>query len=244
MSKIYEALERARNTRILPEKLSETPLPKTYASAQASLEMEEEMITLYQNITSLLPDVQTPSILFIGSHSNEGTSTITRNFAKTCSLALGKRVLLIDLDRSRPDFQVFIDAKPECDIEEVIKNDFPVEKTFCQVDESSLYVMPLFQQSIINPRTLDSAKNDNFWQQLRNRFDLIIVDSPPASIFPDGLAMARKVDGVILVIEAEKTRWPVILNVKEKIVKNGGNILGIVFNKRRFYIPEWLYKRL
>jgi Mrp family chromosome partitioning ATPase len=182
--------------------------------------------------------------MFIGSHSNEGTSTVARQLARTASLRLRKSVLLIDFDRSRPEFQVFVDVAPECSLEEVIKTDAPVERAYCQVEDSSLYVMPLFQQSSLNPRTLDSAKNDMFWETLRDRFDMIIMDTPPATLYPDGLAMVRQVDGVILVVEAEKTRWPVALSVKEKITKNGGNLLGIVFNKRRFYIPQWLYKRL
>jgi len=73
---------------------------------------------------------------------------------------------------------------------------------------------------------------------------LIIVDSPPASMFPDGPAIVSRLDGVILVVEAEKTRWHVALSVKEKILKSGGNILGIVFNKRRLYIPEFIYRYL
>jgi Mrp family chromosome partitioning ATPase len=52
------------------------------------------------------------------------------------------------------------------------------------------------------------------------------------------------VDGVVLVVEAEKTRWPVAENVRDKIKGSGGNILGIVLNKRRYYIPEWVYKKL
>jgi Mrp family chromosome partitioning ATPase len=52
------------------------------------------------------------------------------------------------------------------------------------------------------------------------------------------------VDGVIFVVEAEKTRWPVALAAKEKIVSHGGNILGMVFNKRRFYIPEFVYRKI
>ena len=202
------------------------------------------MLTLYQNITGLLPDVARPVVLVIGSHSNEGASTVSRQLAKTASLRLGKAVLLIDLDRSRPEFQVFVDVAPESNLEEVIRTDAPVEKSFCQVEDSSLYVMPLFQQSRLDPRTLDSAKDENFWAQLRDRFDLIIIDTPPATIFPDGISLVRQVDGVILVFEAERTRWPVALNVKEKILQHGGKILGVVFNKRRFYIPEWLYKRL
>jgi protein-tyrosine kinase len=64
------------------------------------------------------------------------------------------------------------------------------------------------------------------------------------SASPDGIAIARRVDGVVLVLEAEKTRGPVAENLKERIQKNGGNLLGIIFNKRRHYIPEFLYKRL
>jgi Mrp family chromosome partitioning ATPase len=244
MSKIYAALEFARSKRIIPDRPVEAPLPKTYREPEVDFGVAEEMLTLYQNITMLLPDVSRPVVMFIGSHSNEGTSTVARQLAKTASLRLGKSVLLIDLDRSRPEFQVFVDVAPECDLEEVIKTDAPVERAYCQVEDSSLYVMPLFQQSSLNPRTLDSAKNTMFWETLRDRFDMIIMDTPPATLFPDGLAMVRQVDGVILVVEAEKTRWPVALSVKEKIIKNGGNLLGIVFNKRRFYIPEWLYKRL
>ena len=207
-------------------------------------DLDEEMLTLYQNVTGVLPDVERPVVLVIGSHSNEGASTIARGLATTTSLRLGKTVLLIDLDRSRPKFQVFVDVEPETDLEEVVETNSPMEKAFCQVEDSSLYVMPLFQQSHSSPRTLDSAKDENFWAHLRDRFDIIIIDTPPATIFPDGISLVRQVDGVILVFEAERTRWPVALNMKEKILQHGGKILGVVFNKRRFYIPEWLYKRL
>ena len=244
MSKIYEALEIARKKRIIPEKHIEKPLPKDYSARGDGPDLDEEMLTLYQNITGLLPDVARPVVLVIGSHSNEGASTVSRQLAKTASLRLEKAVLLIDLDRSRPGLQVYADAKPECDLEEVIKTGAPVERSFCQVEDSSLCVMPLFQQSQLNPKTLDSVKDKNFWAHLRDRFDLIIIDTPPATIFPDGISLVRQVDGVILVFEAERTRWPVALNVKEKIIQHGGKILGVVFNKRRFYIPEWLYKRL
>jgi len=244
MSKIYEALEYARNKRMIPEKPIEVPLPKTYRTPESDIGVDNEMLSLYQNISALLPNVTHPVVMFIGSHSNEGTSTVARQLAKAASLRLGKAVLLIDLDRSRPEFQVFVDIAPEASLEDVMKSDAPLEKAFCQVEDSSLYVMPLFQQSSLNPRTLDSAKNAMFWETLKDRFDMIILDTPPATLFPDGLALVRHVDGVVMVVEAEKTRWPVALGVKEKIVQNGGNVLGIVFNKRRFYIPEWIYKRL
>ena len=45
-------------------------------------------------------------------------------------------------------------------------------------------------------------------------------------------------------VEAERTRRQVVENVKNKIARNGGNIIGVVFNKRKYYIPEFIYRRL
>jgi capsular exopolysaccharide synthesis family protein len=255
VSKIYDALEQARKEReaevIIPNHhndpsldLSMQPTPQDGAPPSAEVNVESEMITLYQTITASLPDIERRVVLFIGSRSNEGTSTISKNLARVCSLKLGKSVLLIDLDRSRPHLNVFKSTKPECGLEEVLQSGEPIDKAICQVEDSGLYVMPLFQQCMISPRTLDAAKNKDFWENLREKFDMIIIDTPPATLFPDGLAIAGIVDGVVMVVEAEKTRWQVALSVKEKIQKHGGNILGIVFNKREFYIPEFIYKHL
>jgi capsular exopolysaccharide synthesis family protein len=254
VSKIYDALEQARKERetelVMPDRFEPSldlpvqPISPDGERPGFDVSIEGDMITLYQTIAASLPEIEKRVVLFIGSRSNEGTSTVSKNLAKVCSLKMGKSVLLIDLDRSRPHLNVFKNVKPECSLEEVINSGEPLEKALCQVEESRLYVMPLFQQCMISPRTLDAAQNKDFWENLREKFDLIIIDAPPATLFPDGLAIAAIVDGVVLVVEAEKTRWQVALNVKEKIQQHGGNILGIVFNKRKFYIPESIYKRL
>jgi protein-tyrosine kinase len=248
VSKIYDALEQARKVRITEDfpKKPPPPLPVDLSprASAADTDMEQEMITLYQTITAALPDIDHRSVLFVGSRSNEGTSTIARQLAKAVSLRMEKSVLLIDLDRSRPDLHVYANLKPEVDAEDSLDNDVPFEKSLCRVEESSLYVMPLFQKTIVTPRNIDAAKGNAFWEPLKERFDLIIVDSPPATMFPDGPAIVSQVDGVILVVEAEKTRWQVAQNVKEKILQHGGNIIGVAFNKRRYYIPNFIYRLL
>lgn len=216
----------------------------TRDSANSEMEMEPEMIALYQTITAALPDIDHRIVLFVGSRSNEGTSTIARQLARVASLRMEKSVLLIDLDRSRPDLHVFSKSKPEINLQDSPDPEGQIELSLARVEGTSLYVMPLFWRTMITPKTIDYAKRDDFWESLKNQFDLIIVDSPPATMFPDGPAIVSRVDGVILVVEAEKTRWQVVLSVKEKIMKSGGNILGLVFNKRRLYIPEVIYRYL
>ena len=79
---------------------------------------------------------------------------------------------------------------------------------------------------------------------VRAAFDLIIIDSPPISESSAILAASSKVDGIILVMAAETTRWPVTARLKERIEKSGGHILGIVLNKQRHYIPDFIYRHL
>jgi protein-tyrosine kinase len=257
MSKIFDALENAQKEGIAGNIPIEAPPPPPvslpvdgHRGVRADIDMEQEMIALYQTITAALPDIDHRSILIVGSRSNEGTSTIARELAKVASLRLEQNVLLIDLDRSRPEHHVYTHFKTGSDIvvqspnTGVPKAQDTMENDLHQVEESSLYVMPLFQRTMITPRTLESAKDGAFWEPLKERFDLIIVDSPPVILFPDGPAIVSKVDGVILVVEAEKTKWQVALNVKEKIIKSGGNIIGTVFNKRKYYIPQYIYKYL
>jgi len=58
------------------------------------------------------------------------------------------------------------------------------------------------------------------------------------------LALVAKVDGVVLVVEAEETKWRTAGHVREQIERVGGNILGVVLNKRRYHIPQSVYKYL
>jgi Mrp family chromosome partitioning ATPase len=52
------------------------------------------------------------------------------------------------------------------------------------------------------------------------------------------------VDGVILVITYDKTRRQVAVRAKKDLEDAGANILGVVINRRKYYIPDWIYRRL
>ena len=204
----------------------------------------DKEIRLYQNLAVLIPDSSRKIIQFIGSREGEGTSTVIREFARVSASKFGKLVLLLDADQHHPTQHLFFNIQPECGWQEVLENNGPIDKALYQSGETRLFVSPSSQNFISNLHMLNSLLIDDFWKKLRERFDLILIDSPPATISADGLALSSKVDGIVLVVEAEKTRWPVAESVKDRINRSGGNILGIVLNKRRYYIPEWIYKKL
>ena len=68
--------------------------------------------------------------------------------------------------------------------------------------------------------------------------DVILIDAPPITLYPDARAIAPLVDGVILVVEADSTPVSVAARATEILRESGANILGVVLNKTRQYIPE------
>ena len=79
---------------------------------------------------------------------------------------------------------------------------------------------------------------------LRSRFDYVFFDTGPVLNSSDVALMARHFDGVIVVVECERTKWEVLELAKAKIVNVNGKILGVVLNKRQYYIPAGLYGKI
>jgi protein-tyrosine kinase len=237
MSKIFDALEHAK------KRLNR------FASTPGSLSpfqthMEDEMMELYQTISLVREDGGAPIIEFIGSNPGEGTSTVAREFAKVVALRFCKNVLLLDADYTNPTQCLAFGVEDGKSLQGCVEDNQSPDAVCHLVPDSSLSVCHVAEDSSFIPTLCESEKLDHLWIHFRKNYGIVVVDSPPASVSSAGFDLIRKVDKVILVVEAEKTRWPVALNVKERVIKNGGTIPGVVFNKRKFYIPQWLYKRL
>jgi len=75
-------------------------------------------------------------------------------------------------------------------------------------------------------------------------YKMIILDLPSISEGAAAVKSAGLANGVILIIESEKVRREVVMRAKERLEKAGAQIIGVVLNKRKYYIPRWLYKKL
>jgi hypothetical protein len=173
----------------------------------------------------------------------EGTSIIVREFAWVSSRKLNRTVLLLDADRNNPSQHLAFNIKPRYGWEDLLKGkEEPkqMDEVIYRIGDSSLFLSPASAHPSSGPQVLDSFKVREFLEELRPRFDLILVDSPPAIVSPESMAFCRLSDGVVLVLGAEETRWQVAEKVKDQTISNGGNILGLVLNKRRHYLPDFM----
>lgn len=243
MSKIYKALENARKERKKSEQIvTDGPMAEVSDLKTNGLGIEEEMISLYHSINSLLPDLPRKVIMFIGSREGEGTSSIVVEFARLLAMQLNKTVLILNADVHNP-FRLLFDILPEHSFENVVKDDISIDKALCQIENLSIFAGNISAHSPSVPSVFDILRKDYFSEKML-QFDIILVDSPPATTSSDCMVISSMVDGTVLVLEAEKTRWPVAESVKDRVLKNGGKILGMILNKRRYHIPGFLYKRL
>ncbi len=264
MSKIFEALQIAQGERLAEIKevneglsvssskemrnelapssappltgLAHVPFPRFYE--------ESQLLALAQNIAARLPNPDQNVIQFIGSRIGEGTSTLIREFALTAARHSNKPVLLVEADFNQPtQNQAFsIETKPP--LENVLKDGSALDGVISQVEDTNLFLGSLsskIQRSLTERSFFGST---DMWKTARERFSLILIDSSPASVTADSLAICETVNGVVLVVEAENTRSAVVQNVKNQILMREGNLLGIVFTKRKFHIPKFIYKFL
>ena len=235
MSKLYKDLQTAQKERVAATN-DPVSIPRFHE--------DSELQALAQNIAARLQSPVENVVQFIGSQAGEGTSTLTREFAWMAAENSSKPVLLVEADFYGPSHaQAFaIETKPPLDY--ALKEGKALDGVVSQIGQSNLFLATLSPQFFrsLTERTL--SHSTDVWKAARSRFSLILVDSSPVSVSSDSLSICETVNGVILVIASEKTRSAVAKNVKNQILNREGNLLGIVYTKRKFHIPKSIHKFL
>jgi MinD-like ATPase involved in chromosome partitioning or flagellar assembly len=98
----------------------------------------------------------------------------------------------------------------------------------------------------LQPKSSDSEIDRGLsnLQTLRFVFDFVLLDCPSLAASGDAALFARSVNGVIVVVEAERTRKEQVRSTLQTIEMAKGNLLGCVLNKRQYPVPNWLYRRI
>lgn len=253
MSKIYEALQleqkrRAEENYNTPIIEKTVPLFAEEYNEDRDRSLEQEMIGLYYSIESQLQGSDSRVVQFIGSQEGEGTSMVAHELARVVSVELRKSVLLFDADSKHKHLPAPREIHPakqhEPSLEQLMNNETRLDALFQPRNGRPFLVCPISSNGTSPAAILNSTLVEPFFKQLKTHFDLVLLDSPPLSRSAHGLAMCRKTDGVVIVVEAENTKWPLALSNKEKIEKAGGHVLGIVLNKSRSHIPQAIQKFL
>ena len=250
MSKVYEAMQHVYTERQPVAQLRKdasigiSTSNRIGTAALPPRRMEREMTRLHQGITTLLPQIQKPIIQFIGTRQGEGASTVVWEYGCLIAEKRNKSVLIVDGDTKTMSQHHVLGIQSTISLQELLREEKYLNGSIPKFKDLSLYLCGLGNEVRVQPQMHALGNDRENWTKILARFDCVLIDSPPMSLSDDALNFCSIVDGVVIVVGAETSRAPVVHSLKDHIVKSGGNILGVVFNKQRHYIPEWVYKNL
>jgi protein-tyrosine kinase len=201
----------------------------------------ENLLSLYGAIEQRLsPDA--PRIVQVTSATKgEGTTTVARDLAVTIADTVRKRVLLISV--MRPGVDNFAAAAP-VGLEAVMTGTANQGDVIEAVPGLPLFETTLNIVGIGNGHLFDAPAMDRALRSALSLVDFVILDTPPVLNGFIAPALARHAGGTVLVVEAERVRAPKVQEARRTIEAHGGRIIGAVMNKRRWHIPEIIYRRL
>ncbi len=211
------------------------------APFQAAVELPTEVlremtglrVSLEVALTERIPRV----VIFLASQGGEGTSTVAAQFAQTLSSDPRLRILLVDLHARHPRYAA--DGRPlkarHGGHHEPAAGGPPAAH--------GLDVLPLtgarLQQGAMSPQSLREILD-----AVGSGYDWIVLDGPPVLESPDATTLAAVADGILVVVQAGRTKRPVLARSVDLLRRAGGRVQGMVLNRRRLEIPGFIYRRL
>jgi len=190
-----------------------------------------------------------PIIAFTSCKTGEGVSSIAANFAAASTDGGERRVLLMDCNLQKPSLNQFLEFGSKGR-----KTTQHTEKTEKAESFESVWKVVHTNQNldILVTQKITSSSATIFsrgWftdllAEAHTQYDLIVLDCPP--LLEDGSVafLATRAHGVVLVVEAERIRREVIQKSINLLEESGARILGVVLNKRKFPIPQCIYRLL
>jgi len=186
--------------------------------------------TLRTSILFAYPeDKPLKSILITSSLPQEGKTFTSNNIAYIFT-QINERVVLIDIDMRRPKIHETYKHEQKMGLSDFLTGKIELSAIIKNTFVPNLSIITAGTTPPNPSELLTSSKIRNLFEELKSRFDRIIVDSPPILSVADTSLLANIVDGVILVIQGAHTRLEAIKRAKNKILEAKGKIIGVVIN--------------
>ena len=162
---------------------------------------------------------------------NEGKSTISSNVALMLALE-GKKVVLLDFDLRNPSlYKIFKLNNPKEQIGDYLDGNCKLEDilTNSEIDQN----LDLILGSISYDNSIEllkREKTEKLIEELKTRYDYVIVDVPPILLMQDALSVVKFTDSTILVIKQDYAKIYDVIEALDELYEIDGNIMGCVLN--------------
>jgi capsular exopolysaccharide synthesis family protein len=187
--------------------------------------------TLRTNLEFSGLDAPLRTVIVTSASVNDGKSTVLANLAVAMTEA-GKTVLAVDCDFRAPSLHALIGGPQVPGFTNALLGS-SMDESIHTTAIAGLRLMPTGPLPPNPAEVLGSARLEDVWQDIRDRADIVLVDTPPIGLVSDAAQLAPRADGVLLVLRSGHTRREASQNAKRQLEQVKARILGVVLNDVR-----------
>lgn len=177
--------------------------------------------------------------------AGEGTSYVASHLAAELARSTEQPSLLLEANVYRPSQAEEHGVEPNPGLRRILLDKgFPIDACLHQTAVEHLWVMPAGSAFNGAGGAPEWTQFPRAFEWLRGRFAGIVVDLPPVNLSTDALIAGPLLDGVVLIVAADLCSREVIQNAVTRLRRANPSVLGTILNKRKFVIPEPIYRRL
>ncbi len=209
----------------LPDKGARIVVHKQPKSA-----LSESLRSIRTNIDFMLPESKAKVYSITSTIGSEGKTFISTNLAALMAMA-GKKVVVVDLDLRKAKVHLAFDHKPsDCGMSTLLINKHQLEECLINSEIDNLDFIPAGPVPPNPSELLLREEFDQLLDKLRQRYDHIILDTPPIGIVTDGLLAMSKADLPIYVFRAGYSKMDFIQNVNRLLTTGRYPNLSVILN--------------
>jgi receptor protein-tyrosine kinase len=169
-------------------------------------------------------------IVFTSPSPREGKTTVVSNLGIALA-EIHRRVLLIDADMRKPRLHDIFGLPNESGLSTFLRDgDAELGPELFATEVNGLYVLPSGPGDAGIASLLHSPRIPELLRRLRQKFDMVLIDTPPMLQMPDARVLGRVADGVILVVRSNETMRDAALAAKDRLEGDGTRVIGTVLN--------------
>ncbi len=169
------------------------------------------------------------ALTVVSGGAGEGKSTTLLNLAYICAQG-GYTTLIIDADLRRPKMHTYLGVENRIGLSNFLTTDISLENVVVKTKTENLFFMPSGVLPQDAAGILNSRRMTEMITEVKSRFDLVLVDSPPILGVSDASVISSEVDHTMIVIQHRKLPRKLLQRVKQSVEAVGGDIIGVVLN--------------